>query len=312
MKNVDKDLLTRIEGLLKSYKRFVKDAEGSAEEEKLVYGLRGLVNLANMILRDQPIFGIEPWHVLHHDVTLAQPGEMLLRLKDYKGNPMPPYPFVMAFYDYGFTAELDAILTLAALRQFEDDPLEKQVSINVSGRSLRDPNFVKIVLARLDAMDLFSRPDECVVFEIHESCHNLAMSRQVLQLFRSVGCLFALDDVGLTMNDVMRVSEFEGLADFVKIDRHNVCAPDHAPNSLENVMSMIETVLPDAVFVAEGVQSIDHAIEICRKYPAIAYAQGLYLPEDRKSFQVDFYNRNLIAGGAAVYSQAQSGAAALY
>lgn len=285
MKQYDKELLQWIETLLMSYRRFVKDAEDTPEEEKLVYGLRGLVNLANMILRDVPIFGIEPWHVIGKNPPMSQPGEMLLRLKDYKGEAMPPYPFVMAFYDHGFTAQLDAILALAALRQFDSDPNEKQVSINISARSLREPTFVKMVLKRLEDMRLLERPDERVIFEIHESTHNLTMSRGVLELFRKVGCLFAIDDVGLSMNDIMRLGEFEGIADYIKIDRHSVCASPDEPNALGSVLAYVRTMLPETFIVAEGVQNAEHAIKINTLFPDVLYAQGLYLPSDRVAFQ---------------------------
>lgn len=287
MKHFDKDLLSRIEGLLQAYRRYVRDGEGTAQEDRLVYGLRSLVNLANMILRDVPIFGVEPWHLLHDNVPLSRPGEMLLRLKDYKGVAMPPYPFVMAFYDHGYTIELDTILTLAALREFERGR-EKQISINVSSRSLRDAGFVKGVLARLEAMDLHNRPDETIIFEIHESTANLSMSRQVLELFRQVGCGFAIDDIGLSMNDILRLSEFDGIADYIKIDRHSVCAKPDQPHALGAVMGYVRSMLPGTVVVAEGAQSPLHAAELYAAYPDIAYVQGLYLPEKRRDFQMAY------------------------
>jgi len=283
-KGFDKELLLWIEGLLTSYKSFVDDSVGTPEEESRVNGLRGLVNLANMILRDVPIFGLEPWHVIGKSAPLSQPAEMLLRLRDYKDQPIPPYPIIMAFYDTGFTAQLDAILALAALRQFEKDPSERQISINISGKSLRDPAFVKMVLGRLEGMNLPSRPHEAVIFEIHESAHNLAASRGVVELFRSIGVQFALDDIGMTMQDIMRLGEFEGLADYIKIDRHSVLADPDAPNAMENVVQYVRTTLPGVTLVAEGVQNAEHALQIQMQYPDIVYAQGLFLPTDRDEF----------------------------
>ncbi|MGH1397854.1 MAG: EAL domain-containing protein [Alphaproteobacteria bacterium] len=288
MDQFDKELLLWVEGLLSAYKRFVHESEGTEKEESRVNGLRGLVNLANSVLRDVPIFGIEPWHVIGKSVPMSMPGEMLLRLKDYKGDPIPPYPFVMAFYETGFTAQLDAILTLAALRQFEKDPSEKQVSINISGISLRDPAFVKMVLGRLEAMDLPNRPHEAVIFEIHESAHHVNTNRSVLELFRRVGVGFALDDVGMTMQDIMRLGEFEGIADFIKIDRHSVLAEPGAPNAMENIVNYVRSMLPGAVLVAEGVQNAQHAMQIQTVHPDIVYAQGLYLPSDRDEFSDEY------------------------
>ncbi|NCT40216.1 MAG: EAL domain-containing protein [Alphaproteobacteria bacterium] len=289
----DKELLSRIESLLTVYRRFVEDGEGTPQEESLVYGLRGLVNVANMILRNKIMFTMEPWHAIGPKPSLSRAGEMLLRLKDYQNEPMPPYPFIMAFYSNGFVPQLDTILVLAALRRVEMDDRFRQVSINISAKSLRDADFVKVVLGRLEEMELLYHPEHKIIFEIHESSVELAMSRKVLELFRSVGVGFAIDDVGMSMDDVMRLSEFEGIADYIKIDRHCVLGMPEDPNNLVNVMSFIRTMLPETVVIAEGVQSAEHAQTIMRDHPDIDYVQGLYLPTSRRSFQTDFYNAGL-------------------
>jgi EAL domain-containing protein (putative c-di-GMP-specific phosphodiesterase class I) len=254
------------------------------------------VSLANMVLRGDPVFGIEPWHVIGDTAPLSQPGEMLLRIKDFKGEPMPPYPAVMAFYNHGFTADIDGILFLAALWQFQRSD-EKQVSINISARSLRDNDFVKCTLERLETLDMAS--DEKIIIEIHESTPHLEMSRPVLELYSRLGVEFAIDDVGLNMGDIMRLSEFEGLASYVKIDRHTVCAPPDASNSLVQVMKFVRGLMPDVTLVAEGVRDGAHACELALSYPDIAYVQGLYLPNERRAFDLDFYNAMAVAKAAA-------------
>ncbi|MFK7839484.1 MAG: EAL domain-containing protein [Bdellovibrionales bacterium] len=289
----DKELLSRIESLLTVYRKFVKDGEGTPQEESLVYGLRGLVNVANMILRNKIMFAMEPWHAIGDRPKLSQAGEMLLRLKDYRDDPMPPYPFIMAFYGHGFVPQLDTILVLAALRRVEMDERFRQVSINISSRSLRDEDFVKVILKRLEDMKLLYHPEQKIIFEIHESSVDLSMSRKVLDLFRNAGVGFAIDDVGMTMEDVMRLAEFEGIADYIKIDRHCVLGEPGDPNNLSNVMSYIRTMLPDTVIIAEGVQSAEHAQDILKVYPDIDYVQGLYLPESRREFQTEFYNAGI-------------------
>jgi EAL domain-containing protein (putative c-di-GMP-specific phosphodiesterase class I) len=296
MREHDTELLRRIENLIRAFQSLVRESVGSGYEESVVYGLRALVSLANMVLRGDEVFCIEPWHVIGDTAPLSQPGEMLLRIKDFKGQPMPPYPAVMAFYNHGFTAEIDGILFLAALWQFQRSD-EKQVSINISARSLRDNDFVKCTLERLEALDLAS--DEKVIIEIHESTPHLEMSRQVLELYSRLGVEFAIDDVGLNMGDIMRLSEFEGLATYVKIDRHTVCAQPEASNSLVQVMNFVRALMPDVTLVAEGVQDGAHACALAMAYPDIAYVQGLYLPNDRRAFDLDFYNAMSVAKGMA-------------
>lgn len=292
MNHYDKELLGRIENLIKSFQGHIKDSEGTESEAGLVYGLRGLVNLANMILKKQDVFGIEPWHVLSARAPLSAPGEMLLRLKDHKGAPMPPYPMIMAFYNNGYTAQIDGILFLAAIGQFLRESHkprgERQVSINISARSLRDPDFVRVTIERLESLNL--TPDQKIIIEIHESSPHLTMSRQVLELYKMLGVGFAIDDVGLNMSDVLRLSEFDELAEYIKIDRHAVCAHEGASNSLPEVMKFLRALMPTTVMIAEGVQSADHALEIAQAYPEIQYAQGLYLPSERDKFKLAYYN----------------------
>lgn len=299
-KEYDKALLRRIENLIYAFQKHVKDAENQPHEEQAVYGLRVLVSLANMILRQEDVFGIEPWHIISTDAPLSMPGEMLLRVKDYKGEPMPPYPAIMAFYEHGYTAEIDGILFLAALGQFEHSD-EKQVSINISARSLRDSDFVKVTLERIESLTLAE--DEKIIIEIHESTPHLAMGRQVLALYKSLGVGFAIDDVGLNMNDVLRLAEFEDLAEYVKIDRHSVYSTK-GENSLAKVISFVGSLMPDVVMVAEGVKDAAHALELKNGYPDIQYVQGLYLPKDRHKFKVDFSNKQAEEKTAALDMQA--------
>ncbi|MCB9983858.1 MAG: EAL domain-containing protein [Rhodospirillales bacterium] len=285
----DTELLSRIEELIRGFQAQVSDAHGTAREGSMVYGLRVLVALANMVLHKQDVFGIEPWHAIAENAPLSMPGEMLLRVKDFKGNPLAPYDAVMAFYENGYTAQIDGILFLAALGQFDrmrTAGREKQVTINISARSLRNPDFVKATLTRLESLDLAS--DEKVLVEIHESAPHLSLSRQVLELYKILGVGFVIDDVGMNMNDVLRLADFEGLAEYVKLDRQTVCAPKGKAYALDQVMSFVETLMPGSVCVAEGVQSAEHALEIAQKYPSILYAQGLYLTHDRAAFQDEF------------------------
>lgn len=287
MKKHEKDILRRIESLITSFQGLVADAPGREQEESLTYGLRTLVCLANTVIQQQDVFGVEPWHALSPGAPLSMPGEMLLRLVNYKGEPMPPYPAIMAFYDHGFTAAIDCILFLAALEQFGRSSW-KQISVNISARSLRDPDFVRATLARLETLELAE--DRKIIMEIHESTPHLAMSRQVLELYRALGVGFAIDDVGLNINDALRMGEFEGMAEYIKIDRRAVNAPPQATNSLSKVMGFIRTLVPGAVVVAEGVKNADQALRLHEAFSDIQYVQGLYLPVSPDAFALEYHN----------------------
>jgi EAL domain-containing protein (putative c-di-GMP-specific phosphodiesterase class I) len=238
------------------------------------YAARCLAALRFALENSLPVFGVEPWHPVHPDAALSMPGEMLLRLKDENAQALPPYPAVMTFYENGLAVDLDTVLFLSALHQFAHST-EKQISVNVSGRSMRDASFIRVALNALESLDLVA--DRKIIIEIHESEPSLKMSPLLLKLFRRAGVLFAIDDVGLSMNDVIRLAEFENIADFIKLDRQCVCAAAET-NVLETAVSFITSALPGAVLVAEGVQNAEHARALHTAYPQIRYVQGLYLP----------------------------------
>jgi EAL domain-containing protein (putative c-di-GMP-specific phosphodiesterase class I) len=176
---------------------------------------------------------------------------------------------------------MDAILCLSALNQFKIGK-EKQVSINVSGRSLQNNDFVKSVLAKIESLNL-TRFQQ-IILEIHESNAVVAISPKIAAMFRKLNVGFAIDDVGLSMNDVFRLSAFENVADYIKLDRQCVSAHPEDPRALPHILSLAKSLLPNAQFVAEGVQSADHAREILANHPNIRYVQGMHLP-DRETFQ---------------------------
>lgn len=268
------DLIKEVETLQSEIADLSAGAKDETAKEKFAYAQKGLESLRRAIQNKERIFGHEPWHPLVGGII--SPCEYLLRLNDEKGEAMPPYPFIMAFYEHGLTAKIDLILFLCGLWQYRQDG-EKQISINISAKSLQNSAFIKSALKGLEGAGLKPGGEEKVIAEIHEST-SAPMSPHVLVMFRERGGGFAIDDVGLSMNDVLRLAEFEGITDYIKIDRHPVCAHPDEPASLEQVMSLVRSLLPGAVIVAEGVKTTQHAKDLHRAIPDIQYAQGLYLP----------------------------------
>jgi EAL domain-containing protein (putative c-di-GMP-specific phosphodiesterase class I) len=157
------------------------------------------------------------------------------------------------------------------------DGPDKKISINISSRSLQDPHFVKSVLAKIESMNL--GPDQKIILEIHESNAVAKLNPKTLALFKKFGVQFAMDDVGLSMNDVFRLSSFENVADYIKLDRASVSAHPEDPCSLKHILALARSLLPHAEMVAEGIRSAAHAREILSIHPDIKYVQGMHLPE---------------------------------
>jgi EAL domain-containing protein (putative c-di-GMP-specific phosphodiesterase class I) len=281
-------LLRRLESLIVQTQDLKNSPVSCNHRNDIDYALRCVGRLADAILSGQRVFGAEAWHRIDGEISsepqFQTPAEMLLRLKSPSGDALPPYPAIMALYNHNLAPLLDTVLCLAALREFRATG-HKQVSINISSQSLRDPDFIRTVLTQLERAKIMA--PEKIIFEIHEGTANLTMNQIVLNMFRKSGVGFAVDDVGLSMQDVFRLSEFQGIADYIKIDRNSVCSGAQNRQTLNQVLSLVSSTLPDAKIIAEGVKDVAHAIDLQRQFPNIHFVQGLYLPR-RQEFKMQW------------------------
>jgi EAL domain-containing protein (putative c-di-GMP-specific phosphodiesterase class I) len=272
-------LLQRTENLILKTQNLYVSASNPKRREALEYALKFLSTFGDSILHNRTVFGLEPWHPLppssleNPHKLIPAPAEMLLRLQSARGKPLPPYPAVMAFYDHGLATDLDIILVLRALHEFQIKSLP-QVSINISAHSLNNPDFIKIILPRIESMGLTK--GERVIFEVHESTANLRMNTVALNLFLKFGVNFALDDIGLDINHVLRMSNFENYTRFIKLDRSII--ESKSLTTLRHTLDLIAADFPDARIVAEGVKSAEQAFHLRAAHPSITHVQGRYLP----------------------------------
>ncbi len=286
----------RIESLIQKVMRLGEAAQHQEGQDIAIYTVECLDALLRAHQNNTPVFGVEPWHMVGHCAREGgSPGEYLLRLNDVHGYPLSPYPAIMMFYENNLEAEIDTVLFLCALFQFYQDS-ETQISFNISARSFFCADFITTILGALEGVGLGHNSAEKIIFEIHESASNMVMSQSVLESFKCFGAAFAIDDVGLSMGDVFRLSEFESMADYVKIDRSCVCGAQGTPHALMNAVSLVQSLLPNSVIVAEGVQSPEHALEIYQKFPNIEFVQGMHLPP-RTAFAEQYYGAKML--GAA-------------
>ncbi|MCK5284940.1 MAG: EAL domain-containing protein [Alphaproteobacteria bacterium] len=281
----DSYTLKCIEQLILKLRSVLENSETDDKKRNINYTLKCMASLARAVINQEPIFGIEPWHAINENVPLNCPSEFLLRLKGSKGEKLPPYPAIMTFYQNDMTTDIDTILFLCALNQFKNGD-EKQISINVSAHSLRNADFIKTILNRIKKMTFTD--DEQIIIEVHETSLELQMSKDVLSLFRKCGVMFAIDDTGLSIGDVMRLAEFENIADFIKLDHNSICLNSEKSNELKRIVSFITSMLPDAILIAEGVKNTEHAAQLQKKYPQIKYVQGMHLPKNHNKFIEDW------------------------
>jgi diguanylate cyclase (GGDEF)-like protein len=143
---------------------------------------------------------------------------------------------------------------LAAVAQWREAGFDLAVAVNVSPRSLLDPNFPSVVRHRLEAHDV---PPAALVIELTESVtlSQLEVVDQVLTELRETGVQLALDDFGTgysSLATLARVPVHE-----LKIDRSFVADMD-SPTPAAVVRSTIELGRSlDLLVVAEGVESAE-------------------------------------------------------
>lgn len=123
--------------------------------------------------------------------------ELLLRMRLADGQLVPPGAFVTAAERYDLTETLDRWVIESGLRTFAELSRGRDlgVALNLSAKSLSDPNFVSFVRAQLQIAGL---PPERICFEITETAAiaDLGRARDFLAELKKIGCKCALDDFG--------------------------------------------------------------------------------------------------------------------
>jgi diguanylate cyclase (GGDEF)-like protein len=175
--------------------------------------------------------------------------EMLLRLLDDKGKPIPTERFMPAAIRHGLLPQLDRCVighVLARLKVAAAHPgfTPLQISLNLSGPSIGDPSFVDWLcnqLAQIGACDWLT-------FELTESAVSAdpERTRQLMSRLEAYSCKFALDNFGAGASSIaqLRTLNFATLkidGSFVRDILRNPSAQAlvHAIAQMANAMGMV-------------------------------------------------------------------------
>ncbi len=128
----------------------------------------------------------------------GQWGEILLRLLDEEGQLILPNQFTPAAERYGLMTEVDRWVFRHALETLQlrgSNPAPAIYSINASGQSLSDENFLAFLIEEFRRTRV--NPAQ-VCLEITETAAiaNLSHAMRFISVLKELGCLFALDDFG--------------------------------------------------------------------------------------------------------------------
>ena len=198
--------------------------------------------------------------------------EALVRF-DHENFEASPFEFITFAEEVGIICEFDLAMCRKVLNWLEStngQGYRYMTAVNLSGRSLSTPRFVKDLMALLDE---FSDAREHILFEVTESAklHDLEEANRIIQTLRQAGHIVCLDDFGAGAAAFQYLSALD--VDVVKIDGAYVidAIKNRRHRALLKAMASMCREL-DIKTVAEMIED-EEAAELVREC-GIDYGQG--------------------------------------
>ena len=219
------------------------------DEIGLIGSVREALRLERIVVYAQPITPL-----INHSLPTTY--ELLVRIVDAKGNIVEAAEFMSAATRYQILPEIDRAVCERAFEQLSKNTSSSgplHVSINLSGPTLSDPDFLEWLLA---SMAKYGIDGTCLVFEITEAAAaaNLQQVQQFIRRLTSHGVRFALDDFGTGVSSLAYLKNLE--INTIKLDGSYVVDVLTNPRSQALVRAIVQ--LADAMgitTVAEFVES---------------------------------------------------------
>ena len=253
---------------------FYRDSDAAMrhEEMKWVSRITNAVEEDRFELFFQPIIGIGA-----KNEQRRRHYELLLRMRDEKGNLVGPDQFIPAAERYNLMSTLDrwviheALSTLAD--RSDDGPAKYTLAINLSGTSLSEDRFLEFVIDELEKQKL---PQGAICFEITETAaiSNLARVVHFMQALKKLGCKFSLDDFGSGLSSFTYLKNLP--VDYLKIDGQFISnvAEDNVDESMVKAIHEVGSAM--------GIETIAERVEtrkVLEKLGSLGveFAQGFYI-----------------------------------
>lgn len=221
-----------------------------------------LDNQTRMTMHYQPIIDLASGKTSHY--------EALLRLLDENGEPCNAGELVKTCEVFGLIGRLDHAVVGACLGDVMRLPEGAGVTINLSGKSIGDPNLLQFIEDRIATLHI---DPSRIIFELTETAafYNLDEVRHFVQRIKSLGCRFALDDFGVGFSSFYYIKELD--FDYLKLDGSFIVNLPRNQNDQVFVRAMVEI---SRVFglsvIAEWVEDQETAAML-RDF-GVSYGQG--------------------------------------
>jgi diguanylate cyclase (GGDEF)-like protein/PAS domain S-box-containing protein len=230
--------------------------------------IRGALDEDRFTLLAQPIVDLDTGHASQH--------ELLLRMKDEGGDLIPPGAFLYIAEGLDLIQEIDRWVVrkaVAILEHYEGLGRTQTFEVNLSGRSMGDPELLELVVAELDRSGI---PPERLIFEVTETAAvaNMSAARSFSEHLSELGCRFALDDFGAGFGSFYYLKHLP--FDFLKIDGEFVrnCRASHTDRLLIRAVVDVARGLGKKT-IAEIVGD-DETVRLLKRL-GVDFAQGYHL-----------------------------------
>jgi len=224
---------------------------------------------------------VELW--LQPVTSVPEPGkvrltgaEALVRLRSHEGGVIAPDEFLSCIHAAPIGRRLDKFMLERAVRSLSSWRFtglvgsDFRLAVNVTGASLRDPEFAPDVAATLKR---YKVPAKNIIIEISENTGDIEM--QALENLRATGVRIALDDVGLLYNNLDRLVAIA--PDVAKLDRQWMNDDVVLPRLIDLCQSL------GLELVAEGVETLEQLERL--QALKVVHFQGFWFDEPLPAVQ---------------------------
>ncbi len=235
-----------------------------------------VLQLEDALRSDRFQLNFQPIMPLQDDCDEGLHYEVLLRVLDESGQVMSPVELLNAAEQFDMATRVDNWVVNAVFDWLTKHPEHLDslslCSINLSGASIGDPNFLIFLKEKLKDSNL---PLEKISFEVTENAaiKNILKARDFIETIKKYGCKFALDDFGSGHSSFAYLKDLP--VDILKIDGMFVKGIHLEPVNYAMVKAINDVgQVMNMKTIAEYVENE----EICNSLKEIGvdYGQGYY------------------------------------